>query len=117
MSKLGKDITQKLDYIPNNEKYQPFHPYGNVKKCFDLYKHITIDWNGDWYTCCFPSGEREYKVGNIVTDNFWEVWNGKKYQYNRRLIKKQKSEGQYCETMCHDCTGIFPREETKKYWE
>lgn len=116
MSKLGKDITQKLDYIPNNEKYQPFHPYGNVKKCFDLYKHITIDWNGDWYTCCFPSGEREYKVGNIVTDNFWEVWNGKKYQYNRRLIKKQKSEGQYCETMCHDCTGIFPREETKRYW-
>lgn len=116
MSKLGKDISQKLDYVPNNKEYQPYHPYGTLRKCDSLYNHVTIDWNGDWYTCCFPSGERKYRVGNLVSDNFWEVWNGEKYKYNRRLLKKQKSEGLYHETMCHDCTGIYPRKETNRYW-
>ncbi|MGQ3685112.1 MAG: radical SAM/SPASM domain-containing protein [Candidatus Loosdrechtia sp.] len=117
MSKLGKDTSQRLDLVPVRNEYQPYHPYGRVKKCMELYNHVSIDWNGDWYTCCFPSGEKEYRVGNIVTDDFWKTWNGESYRYCRRLLKKRKSEGQYYETMCHDCTGIYPKKETKRFWE
>jgi radical SAM protein with 4Fe4S-binding SPASM domain len=117
MSKPGEERARKMDLIPENKNYQPFHPYGTVKRCTDLYNHITVDWNGDWYTCCFPSGEKEFQVGNIVKDDFWKIWNGERYQYCRKLVKTQRSEGKYCETMCHDCTGIYPRPDTKRYWK
>jgi len=116
MTKYGEKEAKRLDLIPRNKKYLPFHPYGNVKKCLELYNCVTIDWNGDWYTCCHPSGEIDFRIGNIVTDNFWKVWNGEKYRYCRKLLKHKVDEKIYCETMCHDCTGIYPRNDTKKFW-
>lgn len=117
MSRQGKELAEQLDFVPENPEFRPYHPYGSLKKCSDLYSQVTIDWNGDWYTCCFPAGERDYRVGNIVTDDFWTVWNGEKYRYSRKLLKTCSSGEGYCETMCHDCTGIYPREETRRYWE
>lgn len=88
-----------------------------LRSCPDLYNHVSIDWNGDWYTCCFPSGERIYRVGNIVSDDFRTIWNGEKYRYCRRLLRTGKSGVGYTETMCHDCTGVYPRSETRHYWK
>lgn len=115
VSRQGRDLAQKLDYIPSNPAFQPFHPYGHMKRCRDFYVQATIDWNGDWFTCCFPSGMKEYKLGNLVSDNFLSVWNGERYRYCRRVVKQQKVIGKPFETMCHDCTGVFP-EGSKKYW-
>lgn len=115
VSRQGRNLAQKLDFIPADPAFQPFHPYDQIKRCGELYGQATIDWNGDWFTCCFPSGMKEYKLGNLVTDDFWSVWNGEKYRYCRRVVKQQKVIGKPFETMCHDCTGVFP-EGSKKYW-
>lgn len=115
MSRQGRAVADELHFVPSDPLFQPFHPYGQLKRCGDLYHHATIDWNGDWYTCCFPSGMKEYKLGNLLTDDFWSVWNGERYRYCRRLIKQQKVAGKPFETMCHDCTGVYP-EGAKKYW-
>lgn len=116
MSKYGKDLARQLDFVPVNPAYQPHYPYGAIKKCDELYNQVTIDWNGDWYTCCFPSGMTEYRVGNIVSDDFWSTWNCDKYIYCRALVRDQRPGGSCVETMCHDCVGIFPRAETRRYW-
>lgn len=116
MSQYGQVKAQTNGYIPSHPDFQPHFPYGTLRSCSEPYNHVTIDWNGDWYTCCFPSGMREYRIGNIVTDDFWELWNGEAYRYCRALLKNQKSGDGYCETMCHDCTGIFPHQHTKRYW-
>jgi MoaA/NifB/PqqE/SkfB family radical SAM enzyme len=115
MSKQGQELANKLDYVPEDPDFQPIHPYGQLTRCSEFYRNVTIDWNGDWFTCCFPSGMQEYKLGNIVTDDFWTVWNGEKYRYCRRVVKTQKSTGGPFETMCHDCAGVHP-EGTKRYW-
>ena len=117
MSRDGRAIATSLDMVPGHPEFKPHDPYGTVRSCRDLYNHISIDWNGDWYTCCFPSGEKIYRVGNIITDDFWHIWNGEKYKYCRRLVRTQTSPSNYTETMCHDCTGVYPRRETKKYWK
>ncbi len=116
MSQHGRVKAQANGYIPSHPDFQPHFPYGTMRSCSEPYNHVTIDWNGDWYTCCFPSGMREYRIGNIVTDDFWEIWNGEAYRYCRALLKNQQSGDGYCETICHDCTGIFPHQHTKRYW-
>jgi radical SAM protein with 4Fe4S-binding SPASM domain len=116
MSKQGEDVARKRGMVPRDERYQPFHPYGQLKRCSDPYRHVSIDWNGDWYTCCFTPGERDYKFGNILKDSFWSVWNGPKYRYSRELIRTQQSCSDGPSTMCHDCTGVFPSPESKRYW-
>ena len=115
VSRQGREVAQKLDFVPSDPDFQPFHPYGEMKRCWDFYGQVTIDWNGDWYTCCFPSGMKEYKLGNLLSDDFWAVWNGERYRYCRRVVKHQKVIGKSFETMCHDCAGVFP-EGSKKYW-
>jgi radical SAM protein with 4Fe4S-binding SPASM domain len=117
MSKQGMGLAKQLDFVPINPNYQPYHPYGKIKSCADLYYGLTLDWNGDWYSCCFPSGEKPFKVGNIITDNFWEIWNGPKYRYFRKLLKTHRILKESYETMCHDCVGVYPNQETLSYWK
>ena len=117
MSQEGEDVARELDLVPRNSTFRPYHPYGSLKRCSDPYHHVTINWNGDWYTCCFPPGELEYRFGNIVDDNFWGVWNGPRYRYSRELIKRQRVGNNPVDTMCHDCTGVFPNDSTRRYWK
>ena len=56
-------------------------------------------------------------VGNILEDDFWKVWNGPRYSYSRELIKRQRVGTNPVDTMCHDCTGIFPDAGTRRYWK
>lgn len=116
MSQIGKAIAETEGYIPLNPDFQPYHPYGSMKQCSDLYFHVTIDWNGDWYTCCFPPGEDAFRLGNIATDDFWRIWNGERYRYFRRLLRDQRVGDTWYETMCHDCTGVYPNKNAKSYW-
>lgn len=117
MSKIGQEIAQRDGFVPTTPGFEPHFPYGSLKRCSDPYNHVTINYNGDWYTCCFPSGETDYRVANIISDDFWTIWNGDYYQYCRRLIRTQKVSGAEVQTMCHDCTGVYPAGDgVRKYW-
>jgi len=116
MSKEGRKVADDMELAPVHPDYQPHHPYGKMNRCSELYYHVSIDYNGDWYTCCFPSGDPAYRVGNIVRDDFWSVWNGTDYRYFRRLLRTRRTVCGHRETMCHDCVGIFPENAARRYW-
>lgn len=117
MSQIGEKIAKAKHMVPEHKDFQPDHPYGHVKKCSFPYGQITLNYNGDWYTCCFPAGETEYRIDNILTADFWKVWNGPYYQYSRKLLRTQRLPDGEFQTMCHDCTGIFPqRDGVRNYW-
>ncbi len=103
--------------VPTDPQWAPYYPYGRMRRCTELYNHVTVDWDGTLYTCCFPGGDREYAVGNILTDDFRRIWNGERYRYSRRVIARRRCDEPWFETMCHDCAGVFPSESAKRYWE
>jgi radical SAM protein with 4Fe4S-binding SPASM domain len=117
MSRKGKEEAERLDMVPTDPAWAPHHPYGTLRSCNDPYEHITIDWNGDLYTCCFPSGDRRFKRGNIRDGSIRLLYNSAGWRYSRRLLRKQEVVGRAEKTMCHDCTGVFPAEgEWPSYW-
>ncbi|MBL4699827.1 MAG: SPASM domain-containing protein [Phycisphaeraceae bacterium] len=117
MSEVGEKVAKANRMVPQHQDFQPDHPYGSIKKCSFPYGQITLNYNGDWYTCCFPAGETDYRIDNILTADFWTVWNGPYYQYSRKLLRTQQIPKGEFQTMCHDCTGIFPqRDGIRNYW-
>jgi radical SAM protein with 4Fe4S-binding SPASM domain len=52
------------------------------RKCLALWERIVVRANGDITPCC-GSGEI---MGNIKKDDFWDIWNGPKYQNFRSRI-------------------------------
>jgi hypothetical protein len=58
----------------------------------------------------------EYRMGNLLRDDFWSVWNGDRYRYCRRLVARRRGDASLGQTMCHDCTGVYPGQATRRYW-
>jgi len=87
---------------PRFPHYAPVNP---LTGCRQPWSHISLDWNGDVYTCCNPSGLIEYKMGNINQDDFSDIWNNERYRYARRLIASGQIEDNGlkmpCVDMCH----------------
>jgi radical SAM protein with 4Fe4S-binding SPASM domain len=54
--------------------------------CDYLWKVATINWDGSVFPCCwvFESG---HSFGNILTDNFLEIWNNSLFQSSRSLFR------------------------------
>lgn len=44
--------------------------------CFYTSYQLLIDWNGNVYLCP-QDWDRRLPVGNVMIDNFFDVWNGK----------------------------------------
>lgn len=117
MSKMGKELAVRDGFVPSSPQWAPFQPYGKLRTCALLYDHISVNWNGDIYTCCFPCGDETYKLGNLQEDDIARIWNGKVYRYCRRLLKRHKADSEeWSNTMCHDCVGVFPSLSAKRYW-
>lgn len=59
--------------------------------CIWPWRGIYVTWNGDVTACCKIIETDKFSLGNIIKQDFWEVWNGKKYQELRRSLKERKS--------------------------
>jgi len=97
-------------YEAINPAWKKYWSIGNVTNCRQPWEHITLDWNGDVYTCCNPSGVVPYKMGNINESSFEDIWNGKKYQYVREFCSSGVAVDNGFEIMCHACYNKFPSE-------
>lgn len=58
--------------------------------CVWPWRGIYIAWDGEITPCCKIVETKEYSMGNILKQNFWDVWNGEKYQNLRRLLRERK---------------------------
>ena len=72
-------------------------PYNH---CEWLYYSVTILWNGDVVPCC-RDAQGEYVMGNILEQDFNEIWNGRKFkEFRRRVNSDQANLG-----LCRLCSG------------
>ena len=84
------------DYIDTYYNH-PEIPYGN-KNCRIPWKRATILANGD---CIIHNRCIDFKVGNIHSTPFKEIWNGERYRFFRKELKKHKQF-----PVCIRCCGV-----------
>jgi radical SAM protein with 4Fe4S-binding SPASM domain len=69
------------------------------KTCHDLWKRMTVFWNGDVTMCC-PDIDGEYILGNLKKQSIKEIWNCKQLL----SIKKLHEEKQFQKIpLCSKC--------------
>lgn len=64
--------------------------------CIWPWRGIYITWDGSVTPCCKILNYNEPYFGNLLKENFWDVWNGKEYQKARELLRERKTPF-YCE--------------------
>ncbi|MFX1258853.1 MAG: radical SAM/SPASM domain-containing protein [Promethearchaeota archaeon] len=88
-------ISNIKSYLP---KYQQLSMYNYTTGEIETFKHnycsylwssTVINWDGSVSPCCATWAER-YDFGNILETPFKEIWNGKKYQLARKIIRSNK---------------------------
>ncbi len=107
-STIGCDIGKKvlLDDKAQFSNVEPFLPideslsrydYKEKKKkkyfryCSWLYNFAAINWDGLVSPCC-ATWEESYDFGNILETPFKKIWNNKKFQLARKVIKSKNAK-------------------------
>jgi radical SAM protein with 4Fe4S-binding SPASM domain len=69
--------------------------------CWWIYYSTVICWNGDVVPCCRdPQGE--WVMGNVLREDFSDIWNSKKYQEFRGMVAIQRNRPEICQL----CSGF-----------
>jgi len=82
------------DWLPKNEILSMYDYTKKEKKnkhryCGWLWENSVINWDGSVSPCCAVWQEK-YDFGNIHDMPFFEIWNNKKYQDARKIIRGDK---------------------------
>jgi radical SAM protein with 4Fe4S-binding SPASM domain len=90
-----RSVKGEFDYFSNPD-------YLNKKKCYFLWKTITINHDGSVSPCCCvydPSTD----FGDIKKNEFPMIWNNDVYKSARGLFSKSKKNNSKIYTVCHTC--------------
>jgi len=68
----------------------------NVNSCTDLWRSITLTWDGKIIPCCFD-WDAEYILGDITEESFARIWNGPNY----RKLRIDFLKGNF--NLCRNC--------------
>jgi len=97
--------------IPSIDKYSRYKLQGNGKyiiknellnHCWKLWHSCVITWNGIVVPCCFDK-DAEYRLGDLKTQSFKEIWHDTKYQTFRKLILKGRDKIEICKNCTEGC--------------
>jgi len=58
--------------------------------CLWPWRGIYVTWNGYVTPCCKILDYRAPCFGNLLQEDFWDIWNGALYQNYRRLLRVRK---------------------------
>jgi radical SAM protein with 4Fe4S-binding SPASM domain len=111
-----------IKLFPDNNKYideirlKPLIEYGkeehqHSKPCMLLWRNVFINFKGDVLSCCQDSYE-VYVLGNLLQEDFRDIWNSDKMQYLRKMNFAPKTMNEL-ETRKHcdlrdEYSGILP---------
>lgn len=82
--------------------------YLNKKRCYFLWKTLTVNWDGSVSPCCCVY-EPSTDFGNIK-EGFHQIWNNDLFRSSRALFRKNNGSLSKVHTICRPCK-IF-----KKPW-
>ena len=72
----------------------------NFTYCYYPSYSVLIDWNGDVFLCS-QDWQRRRTMGNIMLENFFDIWTGKTIsQYRKNLLL-----GKRCNSPCSECNA------------
>ncbi|MBC8112310.1 MAG: SPASM domain-containing protein [Verrucomicrobia bacterium] len=102
------DFENGSDLIPTLEKYSRYrkNTAGNyeiknvmLNHCWKMWHSCVITWNGTVVPCCFDK-DASHQLGNLETNTFREVWQGRSYhKFRAALLKSRKTID-----ICKNCT-------------
>lgn len=84
-------------------KWEIKNPLKN--QCWRMWQGCVITWDGNVVPCCFDK-DAKYKIGNLKTQRFKEVWFSEEYSKFRNAILKSRKEIDIC-TNCTEGTKVF----------
>jgi radical SAM protein with 4Fe4S-binding SPASM domain len=105
-----KDVEQGLRFLPLDYSFwvyerESFKEGRLVRKdaypqrCPISWNSVFVAWNGDVYPC-IKDNNNEYRLGNMLQDDFGVIWNGKNAKaFRRKKVSKLNLK------MCAICPG------------
>ena len=108
------DFENGHDLIPRNEKYSRYKklPGGShiiksrlLNKCWRMWQGCVVTWDGKIVPCCFDK-DAKYKLGDLQTETFKNVWFSPAYNQFRRSILKGRNQVDIC-TNCTEGATVW----------
>ena len=97
----GKEIFEKVEnsverdkeWIPDTPEYNNYQDVTSGKtSCEKPWKTMTINWNGDVVVCGAIYDCTRFKCGNLLRQDFEDVWNGEGFVEARKIIAGVQKE-------------------------
>ena len=94
--------------IPTIDYYSRYQNNGNgtyglknrlLNHCWKMWHSCVITWDGLVVPCCFDK-DAEYRLGDLKTQTFRQLWRGEKYRRFRATLLKGRDQIE----MCRNCT-------------
>ena len=108
------DYQNGSELIPSINKYSRYKRMANGKyklknkllnQCWKMWNSCVITWDGDVVPCCFDK-DAKYKMGNINTLGFKEIWEKAAYTNFRQKILLGRKNIDIC-TNCSEGTKVW----------
>lgn len=108
------DFENGSELIPTVEKYSRYKRNASGKyeiknallnHCWKMWNSCVITWDGKVVPCCFDK-DAHFVLGNIQTESFEEIWNGRAYNEFRKSLFTSRSEIEICKN-CTEGTRVF----------
>lgn len=108
------DFENGHELIPDLEKYARYKKdvSGNyhiknklLNQCWRMWQGCVITWDGKIVPCCFDK-DAKYKLGNLESESFQNIWFSPAYDQFRRSVLKSRDQIDIC-TNCTEGTKVF----------
>lgn len=109
---MTKDRQLARQWLTENKKYHSEYDYFSDEPCLKsgacdyLWSVATINWDGSVLPCCWIYNN-EHSFGNIIENNFAEIWNNIYFRSSRNLFNKKNSLSASGvdpkDTICYKC--------------
>ena len=101
------------DLIPTGEKYSRYDVSGKSLKikndlrneCWRMWQGCVVTWDGKVVPCCFDK-DAHYKVGDLSSGNFREIWHSPSYNNFRQSVLKGRKDIDICKN-CSEGSRVW----------
>jgi radical SAM protein with 4Fe4S-binding SPASM domain len=100
-------IYNDFNFLPENEKYRRYIKINDKwerkkklkNKCFRLWSDCVVTHDGNVLPCCFDKNSK-YIMGNILKQDFSQIWKSKEFiNFRKNILKNRKNVD-----ICLNCT-------------
>ena len=99
---VESSVERDKEWIPDISEYNNYQDLKVRKKfCEKPWKTMAINFNGDVVPCGAIYNCGKYKFGNLLKQDFNDVWNGENYVLAREIICGKNDDGR--DLICYIC--------------